>query len=163
MDDRHNHLRFRNQEPQRGWHNTYLTHRLAGTYVKLLNHLLCERPRGGLKAEKWLEPTSMSQFPVSPRNPEIYTSVVVRRNVQTLSDVKKQVGPSLTIPRGILFQRLCWFEERPFLRRVPFADDSKNVMSFAFATTGKSELSSRGFLFPLRGMFLPTIELEEKK
>lgn len=105
----------------------------------------------------------MSQFPVSPRNPEIYTSVVARRNVQTLSDVKKQVGPSLTIPRGVLFQRLCWFEERPFLRRVPFADDSKNVMSFASATTGTSELSSRGFLFPLKGMFLPTIELEEKK
>ena len=105
----------------------------------------------------------MLQFPVGPRHPEIYTSVAARRNVQTLSDVRKQVGPNLTIPRGVLFQRLCWFEEWPFLRRVPFADDSKNVMSFAFATIGKSEFSSRGFLFPLRGMFLPAIELEEKK
>ena len=100
---------------------------------------------------------------VSPQNPEIYTSVVARRNVQTLSDVKRQAGPNLTIPRGVLFQRLCWFEEWLFLRRVPFADDSKNVMSLALATTGKSEFSSRGFLFPLRGMFLPAIELEEKK
>ena len=105
----------------------------------------------------------MLQFPVGPRHPEIYTSVAARRNVQTLSDVRKQVGPNLTIPRGVLFQRLCWFEKWPFLRRVPFADDSKNVMSFAFATIGKSEFSSRGFLFPLRGMFLPAIELEEKK
>ena len=105
----------------------------------------------------------MSQFPVSPRNPEIYTSVVARRNVQTLNDVKMQVGPNLIVPRGILFQRFCWFEERPFLRRVPLADGSKNIMSFAFATTGKSEFSSGGFSLPLSGLFLPSDRSGEKK
>ena len=36
----------------------------------------------------------MLQIPVSTRNPEIYTSVVVSQNTETLSDVKRQ-GPAL--------------------------------------------------------------------
>ena len=58
-------------------------------------------------------------------------------------------------PRSVLFQRFCWSGERPFLGRVPFADGSENMMQSASATIGESELSCRGFSFPLSGLFLP--------